>query len=314
MDGRGIVVGAAQLGPVNRADTRAAVVRRLIALLRRAHERGCRLVVFPELALTTFFPRHYIEDERELDAFYETQVPSPETAPLFEEARRLGVGFYLGYAELADENGARHRYNSAILVDDTGAIVGRYRKIHIPGVTEMKPGKRRHNFEKRYFEVGNFGFPVWRAMGGVMGMCICNDRRWPETFRVMGLQGVELVMVGYNTGLESAYADEAPHVRMMQNHLSLQAGAYQNSTWVVGVAKAGNEDGETLMGGSAIIAPSGEIVAQARTMNDELVVAECDLDACLQGKSTLFDFAAHRRPEHYRRIVDQAGATPPLPE
>lgn len=311
MTSRTLTVGAAQLGPINRADTRQMVVPRLIALLHKAHERGCNLVVFPELALTTFFPRHLIEDERELDGFFEESMPSAATMPLFEAAKRLGIGFYLGYAEISDEGGARHRYNSSILVNQAGEIVGRYRKIHIPGVTEMKPGKRRYNFEKRYFEVGDQGFPVWRTMGGVMGMCICNDRRWPETFRVMGLQGVELVMVGYNTGVGSAYADESPHVRMLQNHLCMQAGAYQNSTWVIGVAKAGTEDGETLMGGSAIVAPSGEIVAQAHTMGDELIVAECDLDHCLVGKSTLFNFAAHRRPEHYRRIVEQTGATPP---
>ena len=95
-------------------------------------------------------------------------------------------------------------------------------------------------------------------------MCICNDRRWPETYRVMGLQGVELIMLGYNTpSVNSQKASEGPQQRMFQHKLSLQAGAYQNSTWVVATAKCGVEDGHPLIGGSLIVNPDGEIVAQA---------------------------------------------------
>ena len=66
---------------------------------------------------------------------------------------------------------------------------------------EQKPTILRgnSNLEKRYFLPGDLGFPVYRIMGGVLGMCICNDRRWPETYRVMGLQGVEMIILGYNT-------------------------------------------------------------------------------------------------------------------
>ena len=82
----------------------------------------------------------------------------------------------------------------------------------------------------------------------------------------------------------------------------MQAGAYQNGTWVVGVAKCGREEGCDLIGDSAIIAPSGEIVAKALTVGDELIVARCDLDAGQPYKTTIFNFAAHRRPEHYGLI------------
>ena len=82
-----VTVGAAQLGPVQRADSRAAVVARMLDLLRQAGEHRCDLVVFPELALTTFFPRWWMEDQDEIDAFFEREMPSNETAPLFNEAR-----------------------------------------------------------------------------------------------------------------------------------------------------------------------------------------------------------------------------------
>jgi len=308
---RAIIVGGAQMGPIARDDSRAVVVARMLALLDKAHDQGCNLVVFPELALTTFFPRWWMDSQNEIDAFFETQMPGPETQPLFERARQYGIGFYLGYAEKTVEDGHVRRYNTSILVDRQGVIVGRYRKVHLPGHAHYEPERPWQHLEKGYFEVGDLGFPVWRTMGGVMGMCLCNDRRWPETFRVMGMQGVELVMLGYNTPAANAVGPESFHVRMMHNHLSMQAGAYQNATWVVGVAKAGPEEGCDLMGGSVIVAPSGEIVAQAHTLGDELIVAECDLDAGNFNKATIFNFAAHRRPEHYRIITDQAGVTPP---
>jgi predicted amidohydrolase len=306
---RKIVVGAAQLGPVQRADSKGSVVERMLALMAQAKTRGCDLVVFPELALTTFFPRHFIDDQAELHRFFEKEVPGPDTQPLFDLSEKLGIGFYLGYAELAEDGEELHRYNSSIIVDKRGRIAGRYRKIHLPGTKEFTPRRTadRQNFEKRYFEVGNLGLPVYRAFGGLLGMCLCNDRRWPETYRVMGLQGVEMIMLGYNTGAIDAWGAEPPHVRMLQNHIVMQAGAYQNGTWVVGVAKAGTEDGSPLMGGSVIISPTGLIVAEAVTVGDELIVAECDLDTAAAAKTTVLNFERNRQPQFYRPIVEQTG-------
>ena len=83
---RTVVVGAAQLGPIQKHHSRTEVVLRLIALLHEAKSRGCDLVVFPELALTTFFPRWFVEDITETDHWYESSMPSAETQPLFDEA------------------------------------------------------------------------------------------------------------------------------------------------------------------------------------------------------------------------------------
>ena len=308
---RMITVGAAQLGPIQRNDSRADVVERLCKLMRKAHARNCDLVVFPELALTTFFPRWYMEDQDEVDTWFERTMPNNETQPLFNLAAKLGIGFHLGYAELSEEDNETHRYNTAILVDKTGEITAKYRKVHLPGHSEYDSNLSYQHLDKRYFEVGNLGFPVQRTMGGILGMCICNDRRWPETYRVMGLQGVEMVLLGYNTPAIGARTAESPHLRMFHNHITMQSGAYQNSTWVIGVAKAGNEDNHNLMGGSVVIAPTGEIVAQCHTLGDELITADCDLDACAFGKETVFNFDNHRRVEHYGLITERTGAIPP---
>lgn len=302
---RKLIAAAAQMGPIARSETRADCVRRLLELMREAKGRGAELVVFPELALTTFFPRWLIEDDAELDRFYEAEMPSAETQPLFDEAQRLGIGFYLGYAEL-DQAG--HRWNTAILVDQSGRIAGKYRKVHLPGHAEAQEGRASQHLEKRYFEPGDLGFPVFRAFGGIMGMAICNDRRWPETYRVMGLQGVEMVLLGYNTPFDHVGDPAVDALTPFHNHLSMQAGAYQNAAWVIGTAKAGVEEGSKMVGQSVIVAPSGEIVAQSYTYGDEVISAACDLDMGAIYKRTFFNFAIHRRPEHYGLIAERAGA------
>lgn len=318
-----LVAAAAQLGPIQRSEPRASAVARMVRLMEHAHARGVELVVFPELALTTFFPRHYLEDRADADPWFEPAMPSNETAPLFEVAKRLGIGFHLGYAEIAheaDDTGqvrARH-FNTAILVSPTGEILLKYRKIHLPGHAEFDPARKVQHLEKRYFEVGNLGFPVLRAPIGTlpgvnMGLMICNDRRWPEAWRMLGLQSVELVLLGYNTPSinQDARGFEAHHLRVFHSQLSVQAGAYQNSCFAIATAKAGIEDGCELFGHSLIVNPQGEVVAQATSWDDELITADLDLDRCTLGRTTIFAFDRHRRPEAYGRITGQVGAEAP---
>src|ERR1700729_381688 len=131
--GRRLTIASAQMGPIARSEARKDVVQRLLAMMRQAKARGSDLVVFPELTLTTFFPRWFMTDQTEIDAFFETEMPGPETSILFETAVELGIGFYLGYAELDRSEGRARRFNTSILVDKSGAIVGKYRKIHLPG-------------------------------------------------------------------------------------------------------------------------------------------------------------------------------------
>jgi len=299
-----ITVGAAQLGPIQKEDTRASVVDRLIALLRQASTHGCDLVVFPELALTTFFPRWFVDDITEADHWYETSMPSPETQPLFDEARRLSIGFSLGYAELTPDG---HRFNTQILVEKDGSVVAKYHKVHIPGHEHNEPDRPFQHAERYYFEPGPEGFGVWKAFGARMGMMICNDRRWPESYRVMGLKGVEMILCGYNTPIHYVPDPSQDILQGFHNALVMQSGAYQNGTWVVGVAKGGTEEGVDSLGQTCIVAPSGQIVAQAYTTDDELVMARCDLDWCSKYKETLFNFVKYRRPDVYGSITAQKG-------
>ena len=306
---REIVIGGAQLGAIQKADTREAVVERMIALLHQAKGAGCDLVVYPELALTTFFPRWYMEDPAEVDQWFEHEMPNDATRPLFDAAKAANMAISFGYAERTPDG---HHFNTSILTDRHANIIGKYRKVHLPGHSEYDTDRAFQHLEKRYFEPGDLGFPVWRNMDALMGMCICNDRRWPEVYREMGLQGVELVMLGYNTpSVNSQMSGEGLEQRLYHSDLSMTAGAYQNATWVVGIAKAGDEDGHPLMGGSIIVDPNGYVVARAESEQDELIVHACDMDACTVGKTTIFDFGRPRRIEQNQRIGTQTGGVLP---
>jgi len=297
-------VAAAQLGPVQRTDDRKSVVARLLELLREAHSKKAELVVFPELALTTFFPRWFVDDITQADHWYETEMPSAITKPLFDEAKKLNIGFCLGYAELTPQG---ERFNTQILVERDGSIVAKYRKVHIPGHEHHEPDRPFQHAERYYFKPSDDGFGVWKAFGGRIGMMICNDRRWPESYRVMGLQGVEMILCGYNTPLQYIPDPSQDPLQGFHNALVMQSGAYQNGTFVVGVAKGGVEEGVDSLADSSIIAPSGELLAKTVTSDDELVTAVCDLDWCNSYKNTLFNFDRYRRPEVYGRITGQRG-------
>ncbi|SME92662.1 Predicted amidohydrolase [Tistlia consotensis] len=308
------IFAVGQLGPISLADSKEAAVARLIALLREAHGRGAVWITFPELALTTFFPRYVYDDPADYDRFFEEGLPSPAMRPLFEVARELGIGFYLGFAEKVVEGGETHRYNTAILVERDGRVIGKYRKIHLPGTRDPIRKANFEHLEKRYFEVGDLGFRSFGSSVGRIGLCICNDRRWPETFRVMALQGAEVFLLGYNTPTLNIHHPEPAHLREFHNRLSLESAAYQNAAWVMAAAKCGAEDGFAMIGGSAIVAPTGETVARASGEDDEVISYACDLELGAYIRRSVFDFARHRRIEHYGLIASQTGIVIPEDE
>ncbi len=301
---RAFTAAAAQLGPIARNESRASVIARMVALIERAAAADCRFVVFPEMALTTFFPRWLIEDAEEVASFFEAEMPGPETRPLFEAARTHGIGFYLGYCERAAEGeGADHLgFNTSILVDSSGVVVGKYRKVHLPGNAVYDPALKLQHLEPWYFIDGDLGFPVFEMLGGRLGMLLCNDRRWPEAWRMLGLQGAELVCLGYNSPAQLPDNPAQNALRKMHHLLPMQSAAYQNGTWIIASAKAGPEEGCDMMGHSCVIAPSGELVALSAGLGDELLPYSIDLDATAEYKR-FFDFKTYRRPECYGLIA-----------
>jgi predicted amidohydrolase len=148
--------------------------------------------------------------------------------------------------------------------------------------------------EPYYFDSGDTGYRVFETARARIGVAICQDRRYSETYRCLGLGGAELVLVGYNT-------PAAPQALAL-NELVMRAGAYENHMFVLGVAKAGVEDGLDLIGGSCVISPFGEVLARAATTGDELVTVKIDLEQTRAARER-WNFFARRHPEHYAAIT-----------
>ncbi|CAK3746963.1 related to N-carbamoyl-D-amino acid hydrolase [Lecanosticta acicola] len=341
---RKISVAAAQVGAINLNASKKETVQRLIKLLHEAAEKKVQLVVFPECTLTTFFPRHFIQSQEDLDHYFEHGediTQSADVKPLFDEAKAHGVDIVLGYAERTPDGTG---YNTSVYFSASqGKVISKYRKVHLPGRVEpFEDPNATNQLEKRYFKPGDLGFKAFRAPGlvpdaakkstakegentagkgdPIMGMLICNDRRWPEAWRVYTLQGAELLMFGYNTGGHMSHLwggtslppEQAEKKALFHSRLVQQANSYMNACFSISSARCGMDDGKYhLIGGSSIVSPEGHVVAEARTNGDELVVAEIDLSECRRGKERTFDYARHRRIETYSLITQQTGVVEP---
>jgi predicted amidohydrolase len=340
------------MGPVHANASRSDTLSRILKLMDNAHDKDVKILVYPEIAPVTFFPRHLIDDAEGLENYFEREVDgdstkAPGLKPIFDKAREYGIDVSVGFAECADPSTHEH-YNTAVYFSSAAnKIISKYRKIHLPGTFEPYDRPDATNqLEKRYFKPGNLGFKAFRGPGlvkdcitkssgknanqvdtlgrgdPIIGMMICNDRRWPEAWRVYGLQGVELVLCGYNT---TAWAPEllgtnpktqtkemAKKEALFHNALTIQHGSYTNACWSINVAKCGLEDGKyPLIGGSCIVDPDGVVVAEAKTEEDELIMHEIDLENCRRGKGKVFAFERHRRTEHYGILIEQTGVVEP---
>ena len=274
-------VAAAQMGPNNEGTPREAIVERMLVLLEQAARDGVELLVYPEMALTTYFPKKIRTD---VDQFFETEVPPKALEPLLRRATAARIAVHVGFCEKADGK----YFNSALLTDRDGRLCGTFRKIHLPGT--KAPDGFAQVYEPYYFAHGDTGYRVWDCAGTKIGIAICQDRRYPESYRALALQGAEIILIGYNTPISALALD--------LNELCLRAGAYANACWVVGVAKAGIEDGLELIAGSSVISPQGQVVARAVTTGDELIAARIDLDQMLPVRRR-WNFLGRRQPQHY---------------
>ena len=319
-------VAAAQIGAVHLNSPRPATLTRMLNLLQEATSQGAQLVVFPEIAFTTFFPRHLFpsdDNNSELDRFFEhgdDLSQSPNIKPLFDQAGHLGVDIYVGFAERTSEGTG---YNSCVYYSGSRkSIFAKYRKVHLPGTKEpFEDPDAVNQLEKRYFEPGDLGFHAFRAPGllpnalksdshddedttgkgdPILGLLICNDRRWPEAWRCYGLQGAELILCGYNSAgwapdlwgtRKPMTKEQAEEEALFHHRLVMQSNSYMNSCFSISAARCGLDDGKfDLIGGSAVVDPEGHVLAEARGKGDEVVVAEIDLEDCRQGKSKVRGF------------------------
>src|SRR2546422_1081956 len=282
---RYLKIAGAQMGPNQDGTPREAIVERMLVLLDAAARDDVELIVYPEMALTTYFPKRIRQD---FDQFFETEVPPKALEPLLRRAAEARVGVHVGFCEKADGK----YFNTALLTDRDGRLCGTFRKIHLPGTKAPDGFAQVH--EPYYFAHGDTGYRVFDAAGARVGVAICQDRRYPESYRSLALQGAEIILIGYNTPISALALD--------LNELCMRAGAYANLCLVVGAAKAGGAGGGGLIAGPCLLDPQGQVLARAATRGDELVVARVDLDQMAPLRKR-WNFLGRRQPQHYGLLL-----------
>ena len=291
--GRVLTVAAAQTGPVAE-DAGEAMRQRGEELIEQAADAGASIVTFSELFMAPFFPNALRDD---FDRFFMSST-DPSLRSLMAAARRRRISAIIPFAEKA--NGGY--FNSALVCDGSGEVVGIYRKTHIPAyLPDDKPGGTG-SFEKLYFAPG-YELPVFTIGQLRFGIQICNDRLYPEGSRVLALKGAEVIFMPI---CYSTYSDPAGRAAIWE--VPLRARAYENGAFVVAANRVGQEGERLHLGRSMIVDPRGSVLAEGGTESEELVIQQIDLDLTVRARK-LFPWWRDRRPDLYRSLA--AGSDPP---
>ena len=278
-----------QLGPAS--PTIAETADRIIALINQAAKKGAVLACLPELALTPYFAAQV----HDVSPYADVKENQKALKRIAAAAKAAGVACNVPYAEQVGGD----LYNSSAFVDTKGKVIGTFRKVHIPGQKEPKEDGSFTIMEKRYFKAGDLGFGVFDAGPAKVGGLICYDRRFPESYRSLASNGAEVILIGYNTPVTPGQKPPATIAKGRKaSELAMRGGAYSTASYVLGAGKAGKENGVTYIGGSLIIAPDGEVLAQCKSAGDEVIVAELDL-AKVAAARKRWNFALNRRPDAY---------------
>ncbi len=267
---------------------REANVRRIEALVREAAGRGAHVVLPPELFEGQYFPKVERED------LFELARPAAGNATIarFQRlAAELGVVVPVSFFE----KDGHHYYNSVAMIDADGAVLGVYRKSHIPD----GPGYE----EKFYFRPGDTGFRVWNTRAGAIGVGICWDQWFPECARAMMLGGAELLLYPTAIGSEPHDPDldtSRPWRRAMLGH------AVSNVVPVAAANRVGDEDGQRFYGHSFICDHRGEMLAELGADEEGVAVASFDPAAVARTRAA-YGFFRDRRPDLYGSLVGRGG-------
>ena len=283
MVNRILTVAAAQTGPAESEDM-ATMVPVAVSMIEKAAAQNVDIMTFCELFLSPFFPNRLIEKN---DHFF-VRRDSEILAAIREAARKHSIAIILPFGERADTG----MYNSAMVCNRNGEIVGVYRKTHIPAYFPNEKEGGTGSYEKFYFTPGN-DLPVFDVDGVKIGIQICNDRLYPEPSRVLAMRGAEIIFmpIAY-----SVYSD--PEHRNAMWPLAMRGRALENGVFVVASNKVGTEGVRRHLGRSMIVDPRGTIQQEAGTEHAELIVQQIDLaDVSAQRKK--FPWWRDRRPELY---------------
>ena len=254
---------------------RESNVQRGVEALETAAGSGARLVVFPELSFTRFFPQRKGVEQPEP---YAETIPGPTSDRFAQLARRWGVVVVINLYE-RDGTG---RYDSSPVIDSDGSLLGVARMVHI------MDGPCYH--EKDFYWPGDHGAPVFRTSVGRVGVAICYDRHYPEYMRALGLKGAELVVVP-----QAGAVDEWPAGLF---EAELQVASFHNGYFAALANRVGEEECIHFAGESFVTDPMGQVIARARRGQDCILYADLDL-SLLERSAAKRHFLKDRRPEAY---------------
>jgi N-carbamoylputrescine amidase len=279
-----IRVGAVQCAWSADRERHLATLERGIEI---AADQGARVVCLQELTLSPYFAVDADLDEA-LERYGEDLEGGPTATFAREMTRRHGVAVHASLYERAGEDTG---FNTAICVEADGELVARTRKIHIPSF----PGYH----EDRYFAPGDTGFPVVEVAGSNFGFPTCWDQWFPELARIYSLEGAEIIV--YPTAIGSE-----PHLEGFDTQplweKTIVANGLANATFMVAVNRIGSEPPLTFYGSSFISDPYGRVLVRAPRDRPAVLVADLDLNHRRDWLN--FELITTRRPDQYRRLVD----------
>src|SRR6195256_3309625 len=270
---------------------------RALDFIRDAAKKGAEIVCLPEL----FRSQYFCQTEDHANFALAEEIPGKSTSTLGELARDLGVVIV---ASLFEKRRAGIYHNTAAIIDADGKLLGKYRKMHIPDDPLYH--------EKFYFTPGDLGFEAWETERGKIGVCVCWDQWYPEAARLTALRGAQLIFyptaIGWHPREKEKYgtAQHSAWETMQRSH------AIANGCYVAAINRVGHEapaggDGIEFWGQSFLVAPSGEIIAQASMDREETVMAEIEWNRVDEHR-THWPFLRDRRIDAYtgidQRLID----------
>ncbi|HTM09446.1 MAG TPA: carbon-nitrogen hydrolase [Verrucomicrobiae bacterium] len=258
-----------------------------------AAKKGADVVCLQELFRSRYFPQ--IEDAENFKLA--EPIPGPSTDALGRLAKKKRV---VVVASLFEERSAGIYHNTAVVIGSDGGIIGKYRKMHIPD----DPGF----YEKFYFTPGDLGFLSFGTEAGKLGVLICWDQWFPEAARLTALAGAEILFYPTAIGWLPTEPREVADAQRAAWQLVQRGHAVTNGVYVAVANRVGREEKLKFWGSSFVAAPSGEIVAEAGTEREEILIARCDLDKIAEARQN-WPFLRDRRIDAYGnlsvRFVDE---------
>lgn len=257
---------------------RRSNLEKAIGLGAIAAERGAKIICFPECFVWPWFPRH--ADRAQLETAEPIPGPVSEAIGAFARERNVVV-----VAPIFERGNDLDYYNTALVIDADGTLLGRYRKNHIPQLPNYQ--------ERFYFQPGNLGFPVFATQYATIGIQISWDNFFPEGMRLLALMGAEVVFAPTSASVAASHS---------KWERAIVGGAVYNGVFVFRVNRVGGEEGMPFYGKSFCIDPSGDFVVEPSGASEGVILAEVDT-AWVKGIREAWPFLQDRRPDIYQGLT-----------